>query len=46
MSYNEEEELEEGFKMEGSDDDEPLELPEDLDFGGVDSEDDPEDRYH
>jgi len=44
MSYNEDEEVESGFRM-GVDDDEPLEPldvpPEDLDL-----DDDPEDKYH
>jgi len=37
--HDEDEELEEGFKVGGSDDeDEPLDMPEDLDFG-LDEED-------
>lgn len=46
MSYNEEEELEEGFKMSAGDEDEPLDIPEDMDFGADDESEDPEDRYH
>ena len=42
MSYDEEE-LEEGFKVSDSDDDEPLEIPENLDFG-LDEEDPDKDR--
>lgn len=44
MSYNEDEEIEDGFKV-GADDDElgePLDIPELSD----DEEDDPENRFH
>lgn len=45
MSYHEDEDLDDGFKMGGEEGDEPLDLPpEDLDFGLEDE--DPEDRYH
>lgn len=44
MRFEEDEELEEGYKMGGGEEDEPLDMPEDLDFGHDD--DDPEDRYH
>ncbi len=44
MSYDEDEVLDDGFRMSGGDDDldeplEPLDVPEEI-------EDDPEDRYH
>ena len=42
MNYNEDEELDGGFKMGGDDEDEPLDMPEDT----PDLDDDPEDRYH
>jgi hypothetical protein len=43
MSYNEDEEVEDVFKM-GGDEDEPLNMPlEDLDLG---DDEDPENRYH
>ena len=42
MSYDDNEELEEGFKMSDGDGDEPLELPDEI----PELDDDPEDRYH
>ncbi len=47
MSYNEDEEVESGFKV-GADEDElgePLDAEEIPDFVGLDDED-PEDKYH
>ena len=46
MSYDEDEEVEAGFKI-GADDDEmadPLDMPEEIPDMGLD--DDPEDKYH
>jgi len=41
MSYEEYDEMEDGFRM-NNDDDEPLGMPEEI----TDLEEDPEDRYH
>jgi len=43
MSYNEDEEVEEGFKIGGNDEDEPMEDMPDMDFG-LDEEDPDKDR--
>lgn len=43
MSYNEDEEVETGFKV-GADDDEPLEMPEAVNDFGLDEEDPDKDR--
>ena len=44
MRFEEDEELEEGYKMGDGDEEPPLDMPEDLDFGA--GEEDPEDKYH
>lgn len=44
MSYDEDEDLGAGFKMGGSDDDEPLDMPEDMTDFGLDEEDPDKDR--
>ncbi len=43
MSYNEDDELEDGFKV-GADDDEPLDLPDEIPDFGLDEEDPDKDR--
>lgn len=43
MSYNEDEEVEAGFKV-GADDDEPLDMPEPVNDFGLDEEDPDKDR--
>jgi len=43
MSYNEDEEIEDGFKV-GADDDEPLDMPESINDFGLDEEDPDKDR--
>lgn len=44
MSYDEDEEVDGGFKMGGSDDDEPLDIPEEINDFGLDEEDPDKDR--
>jgi hypothetical protein len=43
MSYNEDEEVEDGFKV-GVDDDEPLDMPEGIEI--PEDDDDPENKFH
>jgi len=43
MSYYDDDETREGFKMSEDDTDEPLDVPEDMDFG-LDEEDPDKDR--
>jgi hypothetical protein len=43
MNYDEDREMEEGFRMSENDEDEPMEIPEELDFG-LDEEDPDKDR--
>lgn len=43
MSYDEDEEIETGFKM-GADDDEPLDMPGEINDFGLDEEDPDKDR--
>ena len=47
MSYEEDEEVEPGFKVGADDEDEPLDIPEgDMPDFGDEEEEDPEDKYH
>lgn len=43
MSYDDDEEIDGGFKLSDDDGDEPLEIPDDMDFG-LDEEDPDKDR--
>lgn len=45
MSYYEDEEINDGFKIGGSDEDEPLDMPDEINDFGLDEED-PDNRYH
>ena len=44
MSYDDNEELEEGFRISGADGDEPLETPDEVTDFGLDEEDPDKDR--
>lgn len=44
MSYDEEEEIEDGFKIGGADGDEPLDMPDEITDFGLDEEDPDKDR--